>query len=191
MAEAGPWDTRLPKRRSADQWVSVGIYTGIEQAKSSMLRRIHDWWIAHSHGDVPDRADWDPAEFKDLLPNILITDVETDPFRIRYRLVGTRVVDATGFNITGRYLDEMMPTEPEAPWEELYRLSYDRRRPVLGLSECTTTAGGLFAHEYGLFPLRRGGRDIVQFLSIEDYGDLRSTLTDLVEWREREAARRE
>jgi len=166
----------------------VGIYEGIEQVKSPMVRRLHAWWMAHRRGDVPDRADFDPAAFKDALPNILLCDVELDPFRIRYRLAGTRVIEATGFNIIGRYLDEMMPTEPEAPWEDLYRLSYDRRAPVLGVSECTTTAGGLFAHEYALFPLRKGGPEIAQFLAIEDYGDLASTLTDLVEWRARDGA---
>lgn len=153
-----------------------------------MVRRIHEWWSAHRHGDLPDRADFDPSAVKDLLPNILLADVEHDPFRIRYRLVGTKVVDATGFNITGRYLDEMMPTEPEAPWQDLYRMAYERRAPVLGTSECTTTAGGLFSYEYGLFPLRKGGRDIDQFLAIEDYGDLASTLTDLVQWRQRDSS---
>lgn len=163
----------------------MGTYDGIEQVKSPMVRRLHAWWTAHRQGDVPDRADFDPADFKDVLPNILLCDVEPDPFRIRYRLTGTRVADATGFNIIGRYLDEMMPTEPEAPWQDLYRLSYDRRAPILGLSECTTTSGELFAYEYALFPLRKGGPEIAQFLAIEDYGDLASTLTDLVEWRER------
>lgn len=97
------------------------------------------------------------------------------------------MIEATGFNITGRYLDELLPTEPEAPWMDLYRASYERRLPILGTSTCRTTNGGLFTQEYGLFPLRRGGASVDQFLAIEDYGDLHSTLMDLVDWRERGA----
>jgi hypothetical protein len=36
-----------------------------------------------------------------------------------------------------------------------------------------------------LFPLRKGGTAVDQFVAVEDYGDLSSTLLDLVEWRER------
>ena len=94
-------------------------------------------------------------------------------------------MEATGFNITGRYLDELMPTEPEAPWLDLYARCCETRGPVIGSSTCTTTSGGLFTHEFCLFPLRKDGTSVDQVLSIEDYGNLTSTLTDLVEWRER------
>jgi hypothetical protein len=49
------------------------------------------------HGITPH-----PADLKPLRPNILISDVEHDPCRIRYRLVGTRTREAAGFNIVGR-----------------------------------------------------------------------------------------
>lgn len=43
----------------------------------------------------------------------------------------------------------------------------------------------IFTYEYGLFPLRKGGAAIEQFVAVEDYGDLTSTPLDLVEWRAR------
>jgi hypothetical protein len=164
----------------------MSIYQSIDQLHSPMIRCLHQWWNASCRADIPDRSDFDPANFSALLPNILIVDVEHQPFRIRYRLVGTKVIEATGFNIVGRYLDELMPTEPEAPWMDIYWQSYQQRAPVIGTSTCTTTAGRLFTHEYGLYPLRKGGQSVDQFISIEDYGDLVSTLTDLVQWSERE-----
>ncbi len=150
-----------------------------------MVLQLHQWWSAHRRDDIPDRSDFDPVNFAALLPNILIVDVEHKPFRIRYRLVGTKVLEATGFNIVGHYLDELMPTEPEAPWMDIYLQSYVERTPVVGTSTCTTTAGSMFTHEYGLFPIRKGGKSVDQFIAIEDYGDLASTLTDLVQWSER------
>ena len=161
------------------------IYAHESELKSEMIHALHRWWRNNCRADIPDRSDFDPADFKRLLANILIADIEHAPFRVRYRVVGTRVVEATGFNITGRYLDELMPTEPEAPWLDLYEQCCKSRGPVIGSSPCTTTSGGLFTHEFGLFPLRKDGMSVDQVLSIEDYGDLTSTLTDLVEWRER------
>lgn len=161
------------------------IYAHQSELKSEMIHALHRWWMTKCSADIPERGDFDPADFKKLLPNILIADIEHAPFRVRYRVVGTRVVEATGFNIAGRYLDELMPTEPEAPWLDLYERCCELRKPVVGTSTCTTTSGGLFTHEFGLFPLRTNGASVKQVLSIEDYDKLTSTLTDLVQWRER------
>lgn len=164
----------------------MSIYHNTDQLRSPMVRRLRQWWMANCRFGLPDRADFEPIDFSDLLPNILILDVERQPFRVRYRLVGTKVMEATGFNIVGRYLDELMPTEPEAPWLDIYWQSYQERMPIIGESICTTTAGSLFTHEYGIFPLRKGTQQVDQFIAIEDYGNLVSTLTDLVQWSERE-----
>ena len=168
----------------------MAVYNNPDDVRSDMVRSMLQWWLGKcsSHTpnrDIPDRDDLDPAELKPLLPNILVSDVEHDPFRIRYRLVGTRAREATGFNIVGRYLDELLPTDPDEPWMDDYRLAYQTRRPVLGVSSIRTASGEIFTYEYGLFPLRKGGAAIEQFVAVEDYGDLSSTLLDLVEWRER------
>jgi hypothetical protein len=167
----------------------MGIYSAESKVRSEMIRLMHRWWMSKRGNDIPDRSVFDPIEFKKLLPYILIADIE-QPFRVRYRVVGTKVVEATGFNITGRYLDDLMPTEPEAPWPDLYARTVQLRGPTLGTSTCTTTSGGLFTHEFGMFPLRRGGSSVDQVLSIEDYGNLFSTLTDLVDWRLKSAERK-
>ena len=163
----------------------MSVYTSPDEARSEIVRFMLQWWLSKCGSDIPDRSDLDPAELKPLLPNILVSDVEHDPFRIRYRLVGARAREATGFNIVGRYLDELLPTDPDEPWMDDYSLAYRTRRPVLGLSSIKTTTGGIFTYEYGLFPLRKGGTTIEQFVAIEDYENLSATLMDLVEWRER------
>jgi hypothetical protein len=154
-----------------------------------MIRQMHRWRLIKRGNDIPDRGDFDPVEFETLLPNILIVDIEHAPFRVRYRVVGTRVVGATAFDITGRYPDDLMPTEPEAPWLDLYARTVQLRAPTLGTSTCTTTCGGLFTHDFAMFPLRNGGESVDQVLSIEDDGNLFSTLTDLVDWRLKSAKR--
>jgi hypothetical protein len=165
--------------------VGVSVYKTSDEVRSELVRFMLRWWLGKCGTDIPDRADLDPADLKPLLPNLLLSDVEHDPFRVRYRLVGTRAREATGFNIVGRYLDELLPTDPDEPWMDDYELAYRTRRPVLGVSSVRTTNGGVFTYEYGLFPLRKNGTSIDQFVAVEDYGDLNSTLLDLVEWRER------
>ena len=41
-----------------------------------------------------------------------------------------------------------------------------------------------------LLPLRKGDSAVAQFVALEDYFDLTSTLLELVEWRERRASGR-
>ena len=155
-----------------------------DELRSDMVRSVHRWWLGKSAGDVPDRAAFDPVEFKDLLPNLFLADLEPEPFRVRYRLMGTRAVEATGMDVTGRYLDELMPSDIEEPWMDHYRRVFATRRPMLGWTEVPTTSGSRFTYEFGLFPLRNGGTGITQVLAIEDYFDLTSTLLELVEWRD-------
>jgi hypothetical protein len=166
----------------------MALYSGASDARSDMVRSLHRWWLSRSSHDIPDRADLDPLDIKQLLPNLFIADVEHNPFRIRYRLVGTRAIEATGMDITGRYLDELLPADGTEPWMEYYHQAYRARSPVFGASDAPTTSGGRFTYEFGLFPLRKGGSSVAQFVAIEDYFDLTSTLLELVEWRERRGA---
>src|SRR5512134_1128852 len=80
----------------------------LSQMRSQRVRRLHAYWRAKAEmrGSVPQRRDFDPVELPDLLPNLMLLDVEPSPLRFRYRLVGTRVVDFSYDDFTGTYLDE-------------------------------------------------------------------------------------
>jgi hypothetical protein len=139
-------------------------WTNPEECLSDLVKLLHAWWdAARGPAGVPDRADLRPDEMKPLLPFLFIADAEHDPFRVRYRLVGTREV--TGFDVTGRYLDELLSAEPDQPWMDHYRHAYLTRTPLLGATTVPTSAGKLFTYEFGIFPLRRGGDTIDQFVA--------------------------
>lgn len=165
-------------------------YTTDSDLRSDMIRTLHRWWLERRAGDIPDRADLDPADLKPLLPNLFIVDVEHDPFRVRYRLVGTRAAEATGYDITGHYLDNLLAADAGEPWMAHYHTAYRTRLPLFGAVGAATRSGGRFEYEFGLFPLRKGGSAVDQFVSIEDYFDLATSLTELVEWREADARQR-
>lgn len=149
--------------------------------QSDMVRTLHGWWMAACRPNgLPDRADFDPAAFKLLLPNLIIVAVEPEPFRIRYRLVGTKVVDYTGFEFTGRYLDELGPSDAAGYWQDCYRAAYESRSPFFGSMTEPTTSGDEFTYEFGFFPVSRG--DDVQIIVVEDYFGFELTAATLRPW---------
>lgn len=81
-----------------------------DQIADPIILEAYDWWSAKRvDGSPPGRADIDPIEVPRLLRWFLLSDIETGPpFRIRYRLVGTSIVEMWGNDFTGRYVDEIM-----------------------------------------------------------------------------------
>tara|TARA_B110000438_G_scaffold233054_1_gene228981 strand:+ start:83 stop:457 length:375 start_codon:yes stop_codon:yes gene_type:complete len=55
---------------------------------------------------MPSRADIDPMEIPTFLPNVIPVDMEHDPSRLRYRLVGTDVVYKCGFALAEKFVGD-------------------------------------------------------------------------------------
>jgi hypothetical protein len=165
------------------------VWTDIARNQSEKVKALQEWWESRRRVlpsgalDIPDRGDLDPTDLLSLLPNLLLADVEHDPFRIRYRLVGTRVAAVTAFEFTGRYLDDLLGPDPDIDWVDYYRMVYESRRPLMGTATVPTTSGATATYEFGIFPLTRGGERIEQFVAIEDYLDLEFTSMLLRPWR--------
>lgn len=145
-------------------------WTDVGRCKSQMVHQLNDWWVANQEASgLPDRRAFDPAAFKSLMPHLVIAAIEQDPFRVRYRLVGTRVAQFTGFDFTGRYLDELIALGSTSEWQNQYQAACANRRPVFGSITEPTTSGGSFTFEFGLFPITAGGSEVRQFIAVEDY----------------------
>src|SRR5690349_17666713 len=98
--------TQLPR-------VTLEISTGtVDAIPDERLRTLARYWFSRRSGDqVPSRADIDPLDFPALLPNIMLLDrvAENGHDRFRFRLSGTNIALHTGRELTGRYLDEVLP----------------------------------------------------------------------------------
>jgi hypothetical protein len=69
---------------------------------------LYAYWLEKKEDRaMPRREDIDPGEISQLLPHIMVVDVDGDKFR--YRMVGSALDGVIGVNATGRYIDEMMP----------------------------------------------------------------------------------
>jgi len=87
------------------------------------LRRLFAYWL-EKRGDrlFPARADIDPVDFPYVLGYVTLVDVEHDPRRYHFRLDGSILVELSGTNYTGRYLDEL----PGEEYVAFIKDSYDR-----------------------------------------------------------------
>jgi hypothetical protein len=160
------------------------VWTDAAQCQSPMILRLYDWWCSKGGpSTVPDRSAVDPLELKTLLPNILIAEAEHNPFRVKYRLVGTKVTEITGLDITGRYIDELLSAEPDQPWQDHYATVYQSRIPLFGLTTVPTSAGGIVDYEFAVLPLRHGGDRVEQFIALEDYFRFLGTIEQIEPWR--------
>jgi hypothetical protein len=80
------------------------------------LERFYRYWLAlpQMAEGLPLRRSFRPEMLRDLLPNVLMLDVEEErggERRYRYRLIGTAHRPHMPGELTGRYVDEVQPYE--------------------------------------------------------------------------------
>ena len=85
--------------------------------------RLYRYWQSVAPPDaLPGRRHFDPIDIPELLSCIWLLDVQRHPFRLRYRLAGTAIVEALGREVTGQWLDEAHPrVREEAAFFVRYR----------------------------------------------------------------------
>ena len=143
----------------------------IAEITSPRILRLHEYWAsqrASRGGLLPRRRDIAPDQIKDLLPNIMLVDVEHEQLRFRYRVVGTRVVEYNGLEFTGRYLDEIGWPEEQQLFNS-YSQVVRTRLPFFGSFDWDLLAGGKGKSEFARFPLSEDNDVVSQILAIEDY----------------------
>jgi PAS domain-containing protein len=81
------------------------------------IGRLLEYWraIAPVAGRLPGRQHLEPTDLPELLRWIWLIDVQPEPLRFRYRLVGTGHREVIGRDVTGMPVDEVMPDFPRMP----------------------------------------------------------------------------
>ncbi|MFN4277381.1 MAG: PAS domain-containing protein [Ferrovibrio sp.] len=124
--------------------IGHGRIADIPDDRLQMLARY--WFSRARSGEVPLRADIDPLDFPALLPNVMLLDRvtgrNTDDDRYRFRLAGTHVALYTGRELTGCYLDEVLPAG---------YLDYVRLLNRTVLAECLPVYTSSLYHDEGNF----------------------------------------
>lgn len=98
---------------------------------SAQSTALHAHWTTLSQSDGRPWDAFDPLQWTGLLPNIWLLDVQQKPFRLKFRLVGTRIVEQIHADPTGRWLDEALPhLVDNVDFIERYRMAAIEGVPV-------------------------------------------------------------
>jgi hypothetical protein len=75
------------------------------------LGALYRYWLSIRPGPgvLPGRKHFDPTAIPALLRWIWLADIQPNPLRFKYRLVGTEHVEAMGSDPTGSWYDEVHP----------------------------------------------------------------------------------
>jgi hypothetical protein len=134
---------------------------GLERATANdAVKRLYAYWVARRGAKpFPSRDDIDPVDFDFVLGRVSLVEVLDDPRRYRYRLVGTTVTDNLGYEMTGKFLDQLPESEMRAYLEQLYGKVVAQRAPVYE-REHVALDGRLWKSETIALPLSSDGRAV-------------------------------
>lgn len=137
---------------------------GADVISHPTLVALYRYWEGKRGGrTMPARRDLDPTEIVKLLPHIYMVDVERDPLRFRYRLIGTAICTFLGRDYTGRAVDAATYGEGESLDRllELFTAVVDTRAPVAYKGNIWYVSGREWRQvEALLMPLSRDGVDV-------------------------------
>jgi hypothetical protein len=141
---------------------------------SSCIVRFDAYWRSKERGGrLPARRDIDPADFKSILPNIILLNVAYDPFRVSVRLRGTRIDE---FRPKGKwkYLHDATTFDRGRREDYLREMEFvaRNRRPVYARDWMTSRFGALCDLYAGIWPLSSDGERIDMLVVIEDFDRL-------------------
>jgi hypothetical protein len=144
------------------------------KSRTPILERLLSYWNKKRAGRLaPTRADIDPVEIKKLLSHIMIVDLTTDPFRVRYRLVGTEITKVSHFDFTGHFLDQLsFESGDTMDWTDCYRQVAQSGLPGFGVVHWRTGDISRRWIEFLICPLSNDGITITQCIAAEDYEPL-------------------
>lgn len=146
----------------------------LTQVTSRAIRGFDVYWRSKTHGRrLPARSDIDPAEIKSLLPDIVLLNVEWNPFRCSVRLRGTR---AERFRPKGieKYLDEATTFTPGRKEDYMAEMEFvsTEQRPAFARDWMVDRNSLVRAIWAGVWPLSEDGHRTNMLVVIEDFAGL-------------------
>ncbi|HEX7005587.1 MAG TPA: PAS domain-containing protein [Alphaproteobacteria bacterium] len=131
------------------------------EPRHEVLKQLYAYWLA-KRGDrrAPSRADIDPIEIAAQLPYVVLVDVEHDPLRLRFRLIGTAVVKGFNQDLTGRYFDEIAHTPEQRALNERLVAVATWGPPLCAMLDYTHKDGRFVRYERLALPLSSDGATV-------------------------------
>ena len=136
----------------------------LSQIQHEGLRRLYRYWESkHSEGRFPSRRDIDPADIAYILGNVILLDVLREPLRFRFRLMGSHLTQRTGYDLTGRFIDDIPDAERRDFAKVFYASVVEQRRPQTARRE-RIFDNAIWSSEFVAMPLSGDGISIDMLL---------------------------
>lgn len=139
-------------------WYEIDTTLSFREKNTAELYRV---WQSLRNGErIPHRRDFDPIAHVSLLPDIFMIEVSEDiPPRFRYRLIGTRIANTLGRDVTGAWLDELYGQTPKMLKAFDYPLR--QKQPIRTYGTVHWIDKEFLSYESGIFPLLTDDNDRV------------------------------
>ena len=151
------------------------LWSHANEIGSARVLAFYRYWagLLREGERAPPRSRVDPAEIAELLPYLVIADFTPEPLQVRYRLVGTRVVEMSRWDYTGKTLEECdFQAEEPGIWRDAYRQIAATSAPVFGrvhIPYDVAASRPAVWEEFVILPLSRDGQTLHQCIALEDY----------------------
>ena len=163
--------------------------TSLPSRCHDLTRIVADYWASIHPAEVilPARRHFDPLDLPSAAwPFLILAEVLEDPFDMRFRLVGSEVVEFEGYDATGKKLSECpIPGDREAVVSDYRAVVEGRRLSFRQVQVHDKNRGYEVTVERTHFPLAENGRDVnmilTTFIRLErqtppDYGSPTSSI---------------
>ena len=103
----------------------------IDAPRDPDLLALHKLWLAkRGNRQLPSRVDFDPSEFKNLLQDFFVYNVEPTEGSFTVRLIGERLRDFIGTNVRGKPAGSAFQPEGTTALVGILDLTVKQRVPI-------------------------------------------------------------
>jgi hypothetical protein len=154
----------------------------LDDPRFSELQEVLFYWEQRCAGRfAPPRSEIEPEPLKHLLNRLMIVEVQSESPRLyRFRLVGSRIYELYGAELTGRTLEEIRPASFARLLQRDYAEAVVRRAPALWLLAAQRREKP-FALGCLTLPLSNDGESVDRLLCV-GFGDCMDVAPDVFEF---------
>ncbi len=157
---------------------SAAGFRKLSELRDPMVLKMLEYWTA-KRGDrsMPTPQDMNPTEFPRYLPNLLLLQVDHEPFGLTYRLMGEEAVQANGGNFRGRSVSSLDEIKPHfgSMLFEFYKWIATARRPTGAGGNMEFAGRGHMVFEAVYLPLSLDGERTDRILGVTSYRSVSAT----------------
>jgi hypothetical protein len=136
-----------------------------------VLEILNYWYAKRGTRRMPSPDDIDPIDFARHMPYLMMLQVDYEPFRLTYRLIGEQVADTHGENFRGRSVLDINDrhTKLGSVLFELYKAVAELRRPVGVGGAMEFNGTGFMDFEAAYMPLSFAGDRTDRIFTVSSY----------------------